>query len=140
MMRKRKRLYDKYKRANNDTDHTTYKTFRNKVTNEIRQSKKLMDQKLAKNLLNNDLHLKDYWKTLKHLINKEQSFSLPPLKIDGIVVEEDLEKVTALNDYFTEKTVPDDTYASLPATPLAEFHSLSSIAITPDEVQSVLQS
>ena len=140
MMRKRKRLYDKYKRTNNDNDHTTYKTFRNKVTNEIRQSKKLMNQKLANNLLNDDLRPKDYWKTLTHFINKEQSFSLPPLKIDGIVVEEDLEKATALNDYFTEQTVLDDTYASLPATPLAKIHSLSSIAITPDEVQSVLQS
>ena len=99
-----------------------------------------MNKKLANNLLNNDLRPKDYWKTLKHFINKEQSFSLPPLKIDGIVVEEDLEKATALNDYFTEQTVLDDTYASLPATPLAKFHSLGSIAITPDEVQSVLQS
>ena len=51
-----------------------------------------------------------------------------------------MEKATALNDYFAEQTVLDDTYASLPATPLAEFHSLSSIAITPDEVQSVVQS
>ena len=51
-----------------------------------------------------------------------------------------MEKATALDDYFAEQTVLDDTYASLSATPLAEFHSLSSIAITPDEVQSVLQS
>ena len=69
-----------------------------------------MNQKLANNLLNNDLRPKDFWKTLKHFINKEQSFSLPPLKIDGIAVEEDLEKATALNDYFTEQTVLDDTY------------------------------
>ncbi|MCG7869675.1 MAG: endonuclease/exonuclease/phosphatase family protein [Candidatus Thiodiazotropha taylori] len=140
MMRKRKKLYDKYKRTNNVNDHTNYKTFRNKVTNEIRQTKKLMNENLANKLLNSDLRPKDYWKTLKHFINKEQSFSIPPLKVDGIVVEEDLEKATALNDYFTEQTILDDTHASLPATPPADFHSLSSIVITPDEVQSVLQS
>ena len=75
MMCERKTLYDKYKRTNNDNDHSTYKTFRNKVTNKIRQSKKLTNQKLANKLLNNDLRPKDYWKTLKHFINNEQSFS-----------------------------------------------------------------
>ena len=68
MMRKRKRLYDKYKRTNNDNDHTTYKTFRNKVTDEIRIIiKKLMNQELANKLLSNDLRPKDYWKTFKTL-------------------------------------------------------------------------
>ena len=61
-------------------------------------------------------------------------------KIDEIVVEENLEKATTLKDYFTEQTVFDDTYASLPATPFAEFHSLSSIAVSPDEEQFVLES
>ncbi|MEW8548237.1 MAG: endonuclease/exonuclease/phosphatase family protein, partial [Candidatus Thiodiazotropha sp.] len=140
MMRKRKRLYDKYKRTNNDIDHTNYKTFRNKVTNEIRQSKKLTNDKLANKLLNSDLRPKDYWKTLKHFINKEQSFSIPPLKVDGIVIEEDLDKATALNDYFLEQTVLDDANASLPATPFADLNLLSSIAITSEEVQSTLQS
>ena len=51
-----------------------------------------------------------------------------------------MEKATALIDCFTEQTVLDDIHASLHATPFADFHSLNSIAITPDEVQSVLQS
>ena len=47
MMRKRKRQYNKYKRTNNDNDHSTYKRFRNKVTNEIRQSKKTYESKTS---------------------------------------------------------------------------------------------
>ena len=38
MMRKRKRLYDKYKRLNNILDFENFKQIRNKVTNEIRKS------------------------------------------------------------------------------------------------------
>ena len=39
-MRKRKRLYDKYKSTNNNADFENYKRIRNKVTYEIRKAKK----------------------------------------------------------------------------------------------------
>ena len=42
MMRKRKRLYDKYQRTKRVTDYTAYKIFRNKVTSELRRAKKLV--------------------------------------------------------------------------------------------------
>ena len=42
MMRKRKHLYDKYKRTNRETDYTAYKLLRHKVTPELRRSKKLV--------------------------------------------------------------------------------------------------
>lgn len=40
MIRKRKRLFNKFKSSRNDIDFQNYKRFRNKVTNAIRQSKK----------------------------------------------------------------------------------------------------
>ena len=47
LMRKRKRLYDKYKRSKNITDFEIYKNIRNKVTFEIRKSKKCQVEKLS---------------------------------------------------------------------------------------------
>ena len=40
LLRKKKRLYNKYKKSNNINHFETYKRFRNLVTNEIRKSKK----------------------------------------------------------------------------------------------------
>ena len=40
MIRKRKRLFNKFKNTRKDIDFQNYKRFRNKATNTIRQSKK----------------------------------------------------------------------------------------------------
>ena len=48
MMRKRKRLYDKYKRTKNASDLQNFKQYHNKITGEIRKSKKAQTDKLAK--------------------------------------------------------------------------------------------
>ena len=48
LMRKRKRLLDKYKKSKSLVDFENYKHVRNKVTNEIRKSKKAEVDKLAK--------------------------------------------------------------------------------------------
>lgn len=41
MMRKRKRLYDKFKRSKSTVDFENYKHIRSKITSEIRKSKHL---------------------------------------------------------------------------------------------------
>ena len=63
LMRKRKRLYYKYKRTNNSVDFETYKNARNKVTFQIRQSKQYQLEKLTEKLKSNNLDQKDWWKT-----------------------------------------------------------------------------
>ena len=65
LIRKRKRLYDKYKISKNITDFEIYKNIRNKVTLEIRKSKKNQLDKLSEKLKSNDLNQKDWWKTSK---------------------------------------------------------------------------
>ena len=54
-MRKRKRLYDKYKRSKHITDFGIYKNIRNKVTFEIRKSKKCQIEKLSEKLKSNEI-------------------------------------------------------------------------------------
>ena len=65
MMRKRKRLYDKYKRTKTVTDFENYRHYRNQVTNAVRKSKKIQTNKIAEKLNSNELRPKDWWKTLK---------------------------------------------------------------------------
>ena len=43
LIRKRKQLFNKFKKSQNATDFDNYKTFRNMVTNEIRKSKEGAD-------------------------------------------------------------------------------------------------
>ena len=52
-MRKRKRLFDKYKKSKSLLDFENYKHVRNKITNEIRKSKKAEVDNLAKKLEDN---------------------------------------------------------------------------------------
>ena len=60
MMRKRKRLYDKYERTKNASDLQKFKQYRNKITGEIRKSKKLK--------LINYRKIKGYWSWPKRLV------------------------------------------------------------------------
>ena len=140
MMRKRKRLYDKYMQSKSETDHSNYKRFRNKVTTEIRKSKKSVIDKLSQKLLDTNLQPKDYWRTLKQFIKPEQSSSIPSLNADGVVLDDDADKANLLNDYFTQQTTLDDTHASLPATPLENTSTLNSLNLTQAEVQETLKS
>ena len=50
MMRKRNRLYDKYKRTKTVADLENYKHYRNHVTNAVRKSKKIQTDKIADKL------------------------------------------------------------------------------------------
>ena len=64
MVRKRKRLYDTYKRTKNASDLQNFKQYSNKIKGGIRKSKKAQTDKLAEKLRDTDLGPKDWWKTL----------------------------------------------------------------------------
>ena len=140
MMRKRKRLYDKYVQTQTDINHTNYKIYRNKVTNEIRKSKTSVTDKIANKLQDSNLQPKDYWRTLKQFIKPQQRSSIPPLNAYDVIIDDDIDKANLQNDYFTQQTSMDDTHASLPATPLVNTNTLSSVIITQDEVHETLNS
>lgn len=82
LIRKRKRNFDKFKRTANPNDFERYKLARNKVTSEIRKSKKLQMDKLAEKLKSNTIGPKDWWKTLKHVIKPTQTSSISPLNME----------------------------------------------------------
>ena len=140
LLRKKKRLYDKYKKSNNINHFETYKRFRNLVTKEIRKSKKVVIDKLTEKLENPNTGPKGWWKTLKQFIKPDQTNIIPPLNKDGLIYSDEIDKANILNNYFTEQTLLDDSQASLPQTMTTPTYNLDSLSITPEEVEQTLKS
>ena len=75
LLRKKKRLYDKYKKSNNINHFETYKRFRNLVTKEIRKSKIVVIDKLTEKLENQTLGQKVGGRLLNSLSNLTRQIS-----------------------------------------------------------------
>ena len=140
MIRKRKRLYNKYKITKNIIDFENYKHLRNKVITEVRKSKQLQTDKLAEKLKNKDIGQRDWWRVLKGFIKPEQASTPPPLVKDDIVHSDETEKANILNDFFAEQTVLNEINASLPADSPQPPYGLDSLSTTPQEVEMILKS
>ena len=140
LMRKRKRLYDKYKKSKSIIDFNNYRNIRNQVTCEIRKSKKAEITNLAEKLENPKIGQKDWWNTLKRFIKPDQKSTIPSLDVDDAVYSNGVDKANKLNDFFTEQTVLDESNTSLP--PLSDLppFKFDSISVSSDEVTSVLTS
>ena len=79
-MRKRKRLYDKYKRSKIQADFNNCKQVINGVSFQIRKAKNEELDKMKNKLKDPIICQKDRWKILKYFINPNQDSSIPPLK------------------------------------------------------------
>ena len=94
IIRKRKRLFDKLKKTKSDNDFNNYKSYRNKLKNEIRKSKKLQIDKSSDKLRNNTNGQKHWWKTLTTFIKPIQTSSITPLIVDGYIYYDSTDKVS----------------------------------------------
>ena len=140
LLRKKKRLYDRYKKSNNPHHWETYKRFRNHVTSELRKSKLSQISKLTEKLNNSETGPKDWWKILKGFIKPDQTSTIPPLNKNDIIYTDDNEKANIFNEFFRDQTLLDEHQASLPETKHLPPFKLDSITTTPDEVESILKS
>ena len=139
MMRKRKRLYDKYKRSNNIVDFENFKQITNKDTNEIRKSKHIQADKLAQKLANVTSGPKEWWKTLKQFIKTDHRSSFPLLTKDGDIYSDDVDKANLLNHFFAEQIHLDEINSTLPSDIPPLPHNLDSISTTSQEVDIMLK-
>ena len=139
LIRKKKRLYDKFKKTKNMTELENYKHIRNQVTNEIRKSKSAEIENLSEKLKDTNIRPTSWWKTLKSFIKPDQASSIPPLNREGIIYCNDNDKANILNQYFIEQTVIEEENATLPTTLPLPAHKFDSITVTPDDVESTLK-
>ena len=138
-MRKRNRLYKKYKRNKTVENYESFKDIRNNVTSSLRKSKKEYFKSLADKLKSASLATSDYWKTLKSFIKPSVNTSIPPICHNGSYISDSSDKAKLLNDFFVSQTSLDDSTATLSNTDLPANNTLHNIIITEEEVRSVLQ-
>ena len=139
LMRKRNRLYKKYKLDKTIERYDAYKEVRNDVTALLRKLKKEYFTSLAEKLKISNLSSSDYWKTLKSFIKPTTNSSIPPIFDEGSYISDSNKKAKLLNDFFVNQIILDDTGATLPTLLLPDREPLNNITITNDEVRSVLQ-
>ena len=139
LMRKRNRLYKKYKLNKTAERYEAFKKLRNDVTAHLRKSKKEYFESLACKLKSSSLSSSDYWKTLKSFIKLSTDTSIPPIFHNGSYVSDNDHKAKLLNEFFVSQTIIDDSSATLPNITFPVEDTLNNIMITVDEVRSVLQ-
>ena len=139
-IRKRKRAYKKVKRTNSESDWKKFKTLRNKVVQNIRDSKKLFYDKISTKLTSENLSSKDWWTTLKTFIAPNSRTSIPPLEFNDTIYTEDNDKANVLNSFFQSHTILNEQNAIIPTLPAATVITpLNNIILSPLEVESVLK-
>ena len=138
LMRKRNRLYKKYKKNKTKTLFDNFKQLRNEATSNLRKAKQEYVKSLANKLKTPNLSTQDYWKTLKSFIKPSQTSSIPPLYHENVYVADTNEKANLLNNFFAEQSVLDDHLAILPVTVNLEGPTLDSIHFSPTEVKDIL--
>ena len=138
-IRKRKRAYRKVKRTNLESDWKKFKSLRNKVVQNIRDSKKSFYDRIAAKLTSETLASKDWWTTLKTFIAPNNKTAIPPLEFNDNVYTEETDKANVLNTYFQSHTILNEQNALIPSLPPAIVNTqLNSIVLSPLEVESVL--
>ena len=139
-IRKRKRAYRKAKLTNLPTNWNKFRKLRNKVVNMIREAKNTHTDKISDKLKSGSISSRDWWTILKLFISPKTRSTVPPIEHNGAVYTEDQDKATLLNDFFQIQTLLNDQNAALPDIPRYNVESkLSTIALTPLEVESVLK-
>ena len=114
-IRKRRRIYNNFKKATILHFWNQFNTLRNKITNLTRKSKQEYFDKLEYSLNNKNLNSKLFWNTSKELLKlgKTQQ-NIHTLSLNTESAETDLQKAKKLNKYFTSQTVVDDNNKTLP--------------------------
>ena len=129
------------KKFDSDNEWRKFKLMRNKVIQMIREAKQLFHDKLADKLSSGSLSSKDWWPTLKFFITPDSKSTIPPIEHNDVIYTNESDKANILNKYFQSQTLLDDTNSILPDISISNVQSeLSSIILTPLEVQSILKS
>ena len=122
-------------------DWKIFKTFRNKDTNVIRESKRACNEIILNKLKSNTISLRDWWITLKAVISPNTSTSIPPLQNNDAVSSDDLDKAHILNIFFRDQIVINETNAVLAQIDSNTVNlNVYLLHFSPVEIESVLKS
>ena len=139
LIRKRRRVYNKFKKTNNLHFWNQFKVIRNNVIDLIRKSKQNYFDRLENVFSNENLSSKLFWKTSKQLLGLEKTNkNIPTLSLNNEYAETDYQKANMLNEYFSSQSDIDDQNKSLPPPKPVEHDLLDILQISPQSVKEVL--
>ena len=101
-IRKRNRLYKKYKRNKTVQHFEKYKRAKKDVIQCLRKSKKEYTESSAEKLKMPNLSPSDYWKTLKSFIKPANNTKFPPINHDDVFIADSKQKAKLLDDFLLD--------------------------------------
>ena len=122
LIRKRDRLWKRYKRTGNPAHYQIYKTVRNSAVALNRSNIKQYHDKLN-NVLSLSTNPKLWWHSIKNIISTKPSHTIPPINHNDVFINSDAEKATLFNKYFVDQCklpIGADTHDLPPLVKLTE--------------------
>ena len=122
-------------------DWTRCRRIRNRCNKLVINSRNDYFTKLSSKIASESRGSKQYWNVIKSLMNYDStdSWSIPPLQVDGDLICDNKEKAKIFNDFFCNQSDFDDTNIPTPNIFLRQQGSLGHIVITENEVEDILK-
>ena len=121
MIRKRNRLWKRFKRSNDPVHYHQNKKIRNAVVSLNRKNILAYHNRIEDQLINNS-NPKLFWKSIKNIISHKSDFGIPPIKHADIYINDDKEKCELFNKYFADQCRLEDIVHN---HSLPDFHVLT---------------
>ena len=138
LIRKRKRLYRKYKRNPTMDNQSKYKSLRNSIVNLIRTAKHSYYTNLSRKISDGNISGREFWKLTKLLLGNKQS-TIPPICHNGQFFYDNCEKAELFNIFFQSQAYIDDSSTPVPMLDIPTT-TLDRIEVNSEEVEDILKS
>ena len=140
LLRKRNRLYRRWKRTKQDQHRDIYTSARTESKIAINKAKEVYSEQLITKLQDTATSPKEYWKLNRRLMGRERSDTASPLLLNGQSVTDSELKANAFCNYFASQSVapqipPDYTY---PTLPMMDIPQLDTINLSIEEISTAL--
>lgn len=99
LIKKKNKLFRKYKKSNNPNDHAVYKNFRNNLNKIINATKRRFYHTSFQNNINNS---KETWKQINSLINTKKNIHNIILKSKDTIITDPIEVCKTFNNHFVD--------------------------------------
>ena len=133
------KLQQSAKRHNTSEAWRKLRKLHNDSVNILKQLKRDYTDKLTSKINSNSTWSKDWWNTLKSLINKSKHENLPPLNSNGRIINDPCDKANLFNAYFESQTQLNDHGKEVPhLDPLTNL--LNTIQLNTEEITAILKS
>ena len=134
MCRKKQRLYNKARKSGKSQDWSAFREVKKSIKKSLNTAHwDYINNILSDSLNNNDS--KPFWNYIK--AKKQDNVGISPLKRDGVLFNDKIDKAKILNDQFTSVFTQEDGNA-IPTLKGDKFPSIDELTITSEGIEKLL--